>query len=215
MAKTTATVTVGADTSPFQKAMKGLSSSLTAERSIGGALGGGAMSALGSGLGFGAGLLGIKGFGSIMDLMKALSPELNGAIIKLKVAFADALVPAAESLAIALNSMMPAIKKILDIGGKSVKDAKEFWSQGGFDLKNSVQDFGDAVGVKFTDKEAQLIADQTQTGSTPARTIAAGIGFPGDRTVTATIDSLSMGYFLYMEQVISKASEFVEGGSSL
>ena len=215
MAKTTATVTVGADTSPFQKAMKGLGGSLTAERSIGGGLGGGAMSAIGTGLGFGAGLLGIKGFNSIMDLMKAISPELNGAIVSLKVAFADALLPAAESLAKGLIAIMPAINKILDAASKAFSDAKEYWTDGGFNFKESIQDFSGAVGIKMGDREAQVLADQVQMGSGPARTIAAGIGLGDSRGATFAIDSLSMGYFMMMEALFTSVSESFEGAGSL
>ena len=214
MAKTTATVTVGADTSPFQKAMKGLGSSLTAERSIGGGLGG-AMSAIGTGLGFGAGLLGIKGFNSIMDLMKAISPELNGAIVSLKVAFADALLPAAESLAKGLIAIMPAINQILDAASKAFADAKEYWTDGGFNFKESIQDFSGAVGIKMGDQEAQVVADQLQSGSAAARTIAAGIGLSESRAATFAIDSVSMGYFMIMEQLFTSASESFEGAGSL
>jgi hypothetical protein len=133
MAKTTATVTVGADTKPFARAMRGLGKSVTGGVTAGvGRAGGMAMSGLGAGLGIGAAFLGLQGLGSIFEKMRAVSPELNAELMKLKVAVGDALFPAAAKLAEVLRDNMPAIESGLSAFGTMLSDAIQFWTEDAF-----------------------------------------------------------------------------------
>lgn len=133
MAKTTATVTVGADTRPFERKM----------RSLGGGLGGGggggggilsgmfrsATSALGAGLGLGAAFLGVKGAQSAFDLAKALSPEFAGAMNTISVLLQDSIKPAITTLGKALQRFMPTIETALGTFGRMLDDVVKFWTE--------------------------------------------------------------------------------------
>jgi len=222
MAKTTATVTVGADTSPFQKAMKGLGGSLTAKRSMGGGMGGGAMSAIGQGLGIGAGLLGIKGFSSIIDNLKAISPEFAGAINSLSVAFQQALLPSAIKLAEFLLDVMPTIKTGLEMFGTALGDAIEFWTVDAFnpevwkDIGLAISDsIKDSLASVVGEDDAGFITGQFANGSSGAQSIAAGFGFEDNRAATLAIDALSMGMFQVFDAVTYSANAAIEGAASL
>jgi len=147
MAKTTATVTVGADTKPFARAMRGLGKSVTGGVTAGvGRAGGMAMSGLGAGLGIGAAFLGLQGLGSIFDKMRAVSPELNAELMKLKVAVGDALFPAAQKLAEVLRDNMPAIESALSAFGGALTDAIQFWTEDAFN-----PDVWKDIGVAIAD----------------------------------------------------------------
>lgn len=175
MAKTTATVTVGADTSPFERKMrtlgKGISGGVTTGVSR---VGGMAMSGLGAGLGIGAAFLGLQGIGSIFDKLRAISPELNAELIKLKVAIGDALVPVAFKLAEMLREAMPTIQSALASFGTMLADAIQFWTEDAFnpavwaDIGTAI---ADAVrmalspeNIKVSAAEAGTIVEET-TGS--------------------------------------------------
>ena len=134
MAKTTATVTVGADTRPFERQM----------RSLGGGLGGGgggggggilggmfrsATSALGAGLGLGAAFLGVRGAQSAFDLAKALSPEFAGAMNTISVLLQDSIKPAITTLGKALQRFMPTIESALGSFGRMLDDVVKFWTE--------------------------------------------------------------------------------------
>jgi len=150
MAKTTATVTVGADTKPFARAMRGLGKSVTGGVTAGvGRAGGMAMSGLGAGLGIGAAFLGLQGLGSIFDKMRAVSPELNAELTRLKVTVGDALFPAAEKLAGVLRDNMPAIEAGLGEFGTMLADAIQFWTEDAFNF-DVWKDLGAAIvdGIK-------------------------------------------------------------------
>jgi len=138
MAKTTATVTVGADTKPFARAMRSLGTSISGK--IGGVVTGGAdraagmgMSMLGAGLGAGLGFLGLQGIGSAFNTLLAISPQLSAAFTQLKVAVAGALVPVAFQLAQSLNNLLPSITSGLAGFGQMLADAVDFWTQDAFD----------------------------------------------------------------------------------
>lgn len=222
MAKTTATVTVGADTSPFQKAMKGLGGSLTAKRSMGGGMGGGAMSAIGGGIGLGAGLLGLKGIGSVIDNLKAISPEFAGAINSLSVAFQQALLPSAIKLAEFLLDVMPTIKTGLEMFGTALGDAIEFWTVDAFNPE-VWKDIGLAIADSIKDSMTSVVgedatsfvSDQITSGSTGAQSIAAGIGLGDSRAATLAIDVLSMGMFQMFDVVTAAGGAAIEGAASL
>ena len=162
MAKTTATVTVGADTKPFARAMRGLGKSVTGGVTAGvGRAGGMAMSGLGAGLGIGAAFLGLQGLGSIFDKMRAVSPELNAELMKLKVAVGDALFPAAAKLAQVLRDNMPMIESGLSAFGTMLSDAIQFWTEDAFNPEvwaDIGQAIGDAV-LEYLNGAKDVIAD--------------------------------------------------------
>ena len=151
MAKTTATVTVGADTKPFARAMRGLGKSVSGSITAGvGRVGGMAMSGLGAGLGLGAAFLGLQGLGSIFNKMLAVSPELNSELTKLKVAVGDALFPAAAKLAQVLRDNMPMIQSGLAAFGTALGDAIQFWTEDAFNPE-VWKDIGKAIGDSVLD----------------------------------------------------------------
>ena len=135
MAKTTATVTVGADTRPFERKMRSLGGGLGAGGGGGG--GGGilsgmfrsATSALGAGLGLGAAFLGVRGAQSAFDLAKALSPEFAGAMNTISVLLQDSIKPAITTLGKALQRFMPTIESALGSFGRMLDDVVKFWTE--------------------------------------------------------------------------------------
>ena len=139
MAKTTATVTVGADTRPFDRKMKNLGSGGIGGRAgaMAGGLarraGGAAMSGLGMGIGAVGAFAGLQGIGAIFQNMMVMSPKLAGAMAKLSVAFQQALLPAAEKLAEWLLENMPAIQSALGEFGTMLADAIQFWTEDALD----------------------------------------------------------------------------------
>lgn len=139
MAKTTATVTVGADTRPFDRKMKNLGSGGIGGRAgaMAGGLasraGGAALSGLGMGLGAVGAFAGLQGIGSIFQNMLAMSPKLAGAVNKLSIAFQQALLPAAEKFAEWLLASLPTIQSALEGFGDMLADAIQFWTQDALD----------------------------------------------------------------------------------
>ena len=133
MARTTATVTVGADTRPFEKKMKTLGSGLKGGGGIGGGIGGTVMSGLGFGAGALGALAGIRGLGGVLDNMKAVSPELAGALEGLTTILQESLKPAAMALADVLVEKLPLIEGALEEAGVMLGDAVKFWTEEAFD----------------------------------------------------------------------------------
>ena len=230
MAKTTATVTVGADTKPFEKKMKGLGGSL---KGVGGAMQkpiGGAMSGIragvGGGLAFGAMAMGLAGIGSIIDNMKAISPEFAGAMNKLSVAFQQALLPAALELAGFLTRHMPAIASGLETFGIALGDAIKFWTVDAFNPE-VWKDIGSAIAESVRDAivgatgipegAANTIVNGATQGSGAARSIAEGIGFdPDNRLVTAIIDGIAGPSLILWEAIGNGTGLFnTEGAKSV
>lgn len=149
MAKTTATVTVGADTSPFERKMRTLGKGIGGGLTTGiGKVGGMAMSGLGAGVGAALGFLGIQGLSSFFDMMLAQSPALNEQFIKLKTAMGQALLPAAEKLATVLTENMPAIQEALEGFGNMLADAIGFWTEDAWDPAVWA-DIGEAIADSF------------------------------------------------------------------
>lgn len=182
MAKTTATVTVGADTSPFERKMRTLGKGIGGGLTTGiGKVGGMAMSGLGAGVGAALGFLGLQGAGSIFDMMLAESPALNEQFTKLKTTLGDALQPAAEKLAEVLEENMPEIQEALESFGNMLSDALDFWTEDAWDPAVWA-DIGEAIAEAV--KEAfkpenikQSVADvgtmvEEQTGSSTLRWLA-------------------------------------------
>ena len=168
MAKTTATVTVGADTSPFERKMrtlgKGISGGVTTGVSR---VGGMAMSGLGAGLGIGAAFMGLQGLGAIFDKMRQVSPELNAQLTRLKVAVGDALVPVAMKLADVLGKAMPTIESALSSFGTALADAIQFWTEDAFNPA-VWSDIGQAIAESVYDAitGARASAVEAVTGKT-------------------------------------------------
>lgn len=133
MARTTATVTVGADTRPFEKKMKTLGSGLKGGGGIGGGIGGAAMSGLGFGAGALGALAGIRGFSSLLDNLKAVSPKLAGALESLTTSLQESLKPAAIALADVIIDKLPLIEEALESAGVMLGDAVKFWTEEAFD----------------------------------------------------------------------------------
>ena len=179
MAKTTATVTVGADTSPFERKMrtlgKGISGGVTTGVSR---VGGMAMSGLGAGLGIGAAFLGLQGIGSIFDKLRAVSPELNAELTKLKVAIGDALVPVAFKLAEVLRENMPWIQSTLADFGTALADAIQFWTEDAFNPAVWA-DIGEAIAESVSTAMRDLIP-QAREGVTGTVESVTGSGMAGD-----------------------------------
>ena len=151
MAKTTATVTVGADTSPFERKMRTLGRGLAGGVTTGvSRVGGMAMSGLGAGLGIGAAFLGLQGLGAIFDKMRQVSPELNAQLTRLKVAIGDALVPVAFKLAEVLAEAMPTIESALSSFGTALADAIQFWTEDAFNPE-VWKDIGQAIADSVYD----------------------------------------------------------------
>jgi hypothetical protein len=164
MAKTTATVTVGADTKPFARAMRGLGKSVSGSITAGvGRVGGMAMSGLGAGLGLGGAFLGLQGLGSIFEKMRAVSPALNAELTKLKVAIGDALFPAAEKLAQVLRDNMPMIQSSLRSFGMALTDAIQFWTEDAFNPE-VWKDIGVAIAESISDALTRLPASAESAG---------------------------------------------------
>ena len=134
MAKTTATVSVGADTSPFERKMRTLGRGLAGGVTTGvSRVGGMAMSGLGAGLGIGAAFLGIQGLSGVFNKMLQVSPQLNAAMTQLSVSIGNALLPAATALANVLTNNLPAIESALQSFGTMLSDAIQFWTEDAFD----------------------------------------------------------------------------------
>lgn len=179
MAKTTATVTVGADTSPFERKMrtlgKGISGGVTTGVSR---VGGMAMSGLGTGLGVGAAFLGLQGIGSIFDKLRAVSPELNAELTKLKVAIGDALVPVAFKLAEVLREAMPTIQSALADFGTMLADAIQFWTEDAFNPA-VWSDIGTAIAESVNSAMRDLVP-QAREGVTGTVESVTGSGTAGE-----------------------------------
>lgn len=230
MAKTTATVTVGADTKPFEKKMRGLGGSL---KGVGGAMRkpiGGAMSGLragiGGGLAFGAMAAGLSGIGSVIDNLKAISPAFAGAMNNLSVAFQQALLPAAMQLASFLTKNMPAIASGLETFGIALGDAIKFWTEDAFNPE-VWKDIGAAITESVRDSivsstgvsegTANTIVSGITNGSGTARAIASGVGLsPDNRVATAIIDAVA-GPSLLIWEAIGNATGLTstEGAQSI
>ena len=181
MAKTTATVSVGADTSPFERKMRTLGKGLSGAATTGASrVGGMAMSGLGTGLGLGAAFLGVQGLGSVFDQLRAVSPELNAELTKLKVAVGDALFPVAVELADVLRANMPAIQSGLEMFGNALGDAIQFWTEDAFN-----PEVWKDIGAAIAESVGSLIANAPEsvgeavrdaTGSDVAGTAAEAAG---------------------------------------
>lgn len=169
MAKTTATVTVGADTGPFERKMRSLGRGLAGGATVGvQRVGGMAMSGLGAGLGIGAAFLGLRTVGSTFDQLRAVSPQLNAELTKLKVAIGDALVPVALGLAEMLNRNLPTIEAELKMFGNALGDAIQFWTEDAFDPA-VWKDIGYAIvdSVRDAANSTASRAFTSATGQTP------------------------------------------------
>jgi len=219
MAKTTATVTVGADTKPFARAMRGLGKSVSGSITAGvGRAGGMAMSGLGAGLGIGLAFLGLQGLGSIFDKMRAVSPELNAELTKLKVTIGDALAPAADKFAEVLRNNMPAIEAALGEFGTMLSDAIQFWTEDAFHpavwkdigvaIADSVRDAMDAgsgaIIEKVTGKSERNLAIDAARHAAMIR-------------MREGVDVGSMDYFMnrMFEMLGGRPPQVVEGANSL
>jgi hypothetical protein len=151
MAKTTATVTVGADTKPFARAMRGLGKSVSGSITAGvGRVGGMAMSGLGAGLGLGAAFIGLRSLTAVFEKMLAVSPALNAELTKLKVSVGDALFPVAEEFARVLEENLPMINSGLAAFGTALGDAIKFWTEDAFN-PDVWKDIGAAIAESVTD----------------------------------------------------------------
>jgi len=181
---------------------KGLARSISGSINVGvSRIGGIAMSSLGTGLGIGAAFLGIQSMSSIFDKLLAVSPELNAAFTRLKVAIGDALVPVAFKFAEVINQHMPQIESALaDFGlalmdavphiasfvsdfGTMVSDAIQFWTEDALD-PNVWKDIGLAIveGIQQTMSDASAAARElitggitSVTGSSTAGTVAGAV----------------------------------------
>jgi len=161
MAKTTATVTVGADTKPFARAMRTLGQGITGGITVGvGRMGDAAMSTLGTGLGIGLGFLGLNSLSAVFGKLLAVSPQLSGAFTQLKVAVSDALIPAATKLAELLTDNLPVIESGLNSFGNMLADAIQFWTEDAF--KPEIwKDIGEAIAEAVRDAVTGNAANQT------------------------------------------------------
>jgi hypothetical protein len=219
MAKTTATVTVGADTKPFARAMRGLGQSVSGSITAGvGRAGGMAMSGLGAGLGIGAAFLGLQGLGSIFDKMRAVSPELNAELMKLKVAVGDALFPAAQKLAEVLRDNMPAIESALSAFGGALTDAIQFWTEDAFN-----PDVWKDIGVAIADsvREAMDAGSgaiiEKVTGKSERNLAIDAARHAAMIRMREGVDVGSMDYFMnrMFEMLGGRPPQVVEGANSL
>ena len=171
MAKTTATVTVGADTRPFERKMRSLGSGLGGGGGGGGGILGGmfrsATSALGAGLGLGAAFLGVKGAQSAFDLAKALSPRMPAAMNTIGVLLQDSIKPALERLGKALKDNMPTIEARRNIR-KHVGRCREIWTEDAPDpevwkdigvmMRESIKEVLGETGERRKDEPVQRLA---------------------------------------------------------
>jgi len=219
MAKTTATVTVGADTKPFARAMRGLGKSVTGGVTAGvGRAGGMAMSGLGAGLGIGAAFLGLRGLGSIFDKMRAVSPELNAELIKLKVAVGDALFPAAAKLAEVLRANMPMIESGLSAFGTMLGDAIQFWTDDAFNPE-VWKDIGVAIADSVRDaiNSSSDAAIEDVTGRSGKNMAIDAARHAATIRMTEGVDVGSMDYFAnrLFELLGGRPPQVVEGASAL
>jgi hypothetical protein len=208
MAKTTATVTVGADTSPFERKMRTLGKGLTGGITAGvSGIGNAAMSTLGTGLGIGLGFLGINSLPAIFDKLRAVSPQLSSAFTQLKVSVSDALIPAANKLAEVLNDNMPAIESGLSMFGEMLADAIQFWTEDAF--KPEIwKDIGEAIADSVRDV---LIGDGSSQTAGLLNLPASGIEAEARRQEDAIdawliranpFNQMLMGNFLWNREVI-------------
>ena len=141
-------------------------------------LGGMAMSGLGAGLGIGAAFLGLQGLGSIFDKMRAVSPELNAELTKLKVAIGDALFPVAVQFADVLRENMPAIQSGLEMFGNALADAVQFWTEEAFNPE-VWKDIGVAIAEAVQDAITGVgFGSETVAAPVRQQMIAAGQGDP-------------------------------------
>ena len=141
-------------------------------------MGGMAMSGLGAGLGIGAAFLGLQGLGSIFDKMRAVSPELNAELTKLKVAIGDALFPVAVKLADVLRENMPAIQSGLEMFGNALADAIQFWTEDAFNPE-VWKDIGVAIAEAVQDAITGAgFGSETIAAPVRQQMIAAGQGDP-------------------------------------
>ena len=222
MARTTATVTVGADTKPFDRKMRTLGKGL---RGTGAAIGAGAgrvaragMSGLGAGVGLGLGFLGLKGAGGNFNEMLAASPKLAGAVNQLKVAFQQALIPAAIKLADFLLANMPAITQGLEMFGNALADAIQFWTEDAFN-PDVWRDIGVAIADSVRDAMKLAVEDGRGAAIGTARELAGG-GTGGEVAAGAAAAAFDLNpltlIMRYNEFVFSLfSSDETEGAASL
>lgn len=192
MAKTTATVTVGADTGPFERKMRTLGKGLAGGATMGAQrLGGMGMSALGTGLGIGAAFLGLQGLSGVFNKMLQVSPALNAAMTQLSVSVGNALLPAATKLAEVLTTNLPAIESALDSFGTMLADVIQFWTE---DALNPAvwSDIGTAIAESLADSIKYLInggATQDIGGAVAGLTGSEAAGGATQGIVDALIDA--------------------------
>lgn len=189
MARTTATVTVGADTRPFEKKMKTLGSGLKGGGGgggIGGGIGGAAMSGLGAGLGFGAAMLGVGSIQGLFNELMAVSPKLTGALRSVSVAFQQALIPAAEKLADFLISHLPAITSGLETFGNMLGDAIQFWTNDAF-----VPDVRKDIGAAISEAVRNAVTEAAELPSSVSSATRAAVGGgTGGEVAAAAADAI-------------------------
>ncbi len=184
MARTTATVTVGADTRPFEKKMKTLGSGLKGGGGIGGGIGGAVMSGLGFGAGALGALAGISGLGSLLDNMKAVSPELTGALESLTTSLQESLKPAAIALADVIIDKLPLMEDALESAGVMLGDAVKFWTDEAFDPAVWTD-----LAVGITDSVKSLLGNNAAVNGV-VDTMVAKQSAPAASAVDATIAAM-------------------------
>lgn len=173
MPKTTATVTVGADTNPFQRAMKGLGGKIGG---VGGristGLGKSIATGLSGGLGFGLASVGLGSIESLFNMMRVTSPKFESAIQQLSSTVMQALVPVATMLAEKLIEWMPEIQTAVMAIGNFMADVIQFWTEDVLDPK-VWEDIGLAIGEGFMDVVLPAIAGAYQQAPDAIRSTVA------------------------------------------
>lgn len=217
MARTTATVTVGADTTPFAKKMRSLGDGITKRVSAGASrLGSMATGGLAAGFGAGLGMLGIQGLGGIFNQMLAVSPELNAEFNKLKVSVAEALVPMAVKLAEILRQHMPAIQEGLATFGVMLADAIQFWTEDAFD-PSVWADIGDAIAGTIKDALQDLIFGEEAMNMAEGSKVGK---FVGEQTGSEALGALAglaslANLPVLLSEYLSQETKGTEGAQSL
>jgi hypothetical protein len=219
MAKTTATVTVGADTKPFARAMRGLGKSVSGSITAGvGRVGGMAMSGLGAGLGLGAAFIGLRSLTAVFEKMLAVSPALNAELTKLKVSVGDALFPVAEEFARVLEENLPMINSGLAAFGTALGDAIKFWTEDAFN-PDVWKDIGAAIAESVTDaiKSGSATVIEQVTGRSGAQLGIDAARYAATIRMTEGVDVGSTEYFFnrVFEFFGGRPPQVVEGASSL
>jgi hypothetical protein len=189
MPKTTATVTVGADTNPFQRAMKGLGGKIGG---VGGRisadLGKSIVTGLSGGLAFGLTSVGLGSIESLFNMMRVTSPKFESAIQQLSSTVMQALVPVATMLAEKLIQWMPEIQNAVMAMGNFMADVIQFWTEDVLDPR-VWKDIGMAIGeglwsisADFKEQTPDIVRSQV-AGSTGSDTVGDIAGFIAEAVI--------------------------------